>query len=112
MSLVSAIDTLLAFVKDRDEIPRSEMPRFYELDQRVFALAFKHGLHSAVPKQHEVERPQTHPSQLDLPPIVFEGKTSLPGDWLPAPGGFVPISEGHWEQDMLALRALAADQMK
>jgi hypothetical protein len=103
--LQQAIDALLEFVEAHlNEIPRAEMPRFQELDGQVFRLAFQLGLDRALPQHEDLDR---QVSGLDLPPAMFEGKTNLPGDWLPMPEGFMLCPCSRWKEDLLALRALA-----
>jgi hypothetical protein len=79
MTLSQAIDDLLAFVEARKTIPRSEMERFRELDEAVFMAAVGRNWHSTLPTQSELERPMYSPG-LDLSPVMFEGRTRLPGD--------------------------------
>jgi hypothetical protein len=121
-SLMGAIDALLSFIEEctkvREDpkgalgrfILRSEMERFRELDELVFRLAFKAGLLAALPQKDDVEHELlgTQREELDRPRVMFEGKTNLPGDW--AEGVFMPVWEGRWKADVLALRALAADK--
>jgi hypothetical protein len=108
-TFASAFDRFFAFVKSHPhEILRSEMELYYELDMQLYVQAFSRNLDRALPKQHEVERPLYHPSLPQLPPVIFEGKTNLPGDWIN--NSFIHCAFPRWERDMIALRALAETQ--
>ena len=127
-SLTQAIDALMSFVQECNqarEDPKgafgqfmfpSDVDRFRELDKQVFVLAHDAGLHDALPKQHEVERPLyapgvpgCDPNAPDFRPVQFLGKTNLPGDWTEnqTPNVFMLHPGARWKDDMDALRALA-----
>jgi hypothetical protein len=84
--LVAAIDAALAHVRAcPDEMSRAEVDHFHELADAVYLLAVREGLAHAAPQMPEL-RPQLEScgSELALPPVQFEGKLNLPGDWAPA----------------------------
>ena len=102
MSLVNAIDTLLAYV-DEHELDYEfnfdfEVRQFEDLDRVVYVEAHKRGFVSELPPQDS--------SSFSSPP-TFLGKTNLPGNWLIG-GRFVPTPTRRWRGDLLALRTLAA----
>jgi pyrimidine deaminase RibD-like protein len=126
--LVRAIDALLSFIRECDQVRedprgafgrfilRSEMDRFRELDTQVFLLAHEAGLLEALPRQDELKQqmyhpdvPMCRPNDPDSPLVQFEGKTNLPGDW--TPDYFMPVWDGRWKEDMAVLRALAESRM-
>jgi hypothetical protein len=107
--LVEAIKAAMQFVDGRDDwnpMSREEVDRFKELSGRVFILTVEAGLESALPQTANLER-QCHDP--DLPPVQFEGKLNLPGDWNFLTGKFEPVqtSRGRWAEDMEWLLHLA-----
>ena len=109
-NLVESIDSAVAFVrKCGQEMARSEMNQFHELAQRVYVLAFEAGLDGALPQVAEL-KPQVE--SLGLPPVQFESKLNLPGDWEPLrtltdKGNFLVGRAPRWFDDMDTLRLLA-----
>lgn len=109
--LIKALDEAVAYVREHpDEMTRSEVDAFYPLAERVYLLAFESGLHGALPKVPEL-RPQLESNDPPLPPVQFESKLNLPGDWDPlVPVGekkFLVCAPPRWFADMSALCALA-----
>lgn len=108
--LIAAIDALLRFVEtrrapksDAKAIRESKLPRFRELDRRVFKAALDCELDDKLPRPEVVERDWEFAEQRDR--LRFLGQTHLPYDQsgdlcLIFPGG-------RWTDDMLDLREMA-----
>jgi hypothetical protein len=128
-ALVAAIDEALAFVEAHpDRMTRVEVDRFHQLAGPVYILAVRAGLSGSLPQVPELQ-PQLEAQGLSLPPVEFESKLNLPGDWdlaeawdygmaPPGPGGelppvpermFLPVATPRWLADLAALRRRAED---
>lgn len=108
--LVSAIDALLKFVQEHQEIKIDELPEFRELDTRVYVLAVQAGIQRELPDQAELFQLYDK----DMPEsAVYEGKCNLPGDWWPKNAFdpnrvFMTVPTGRWLDAMLSFRSLAS----
>lgn len=94
MSLVQAIDALLAFV-DEQPIPVEGDRRdsFDALDGAVYVEACRAGLKGELPERR--------------PDGEYLGQTNLPGFWLIWPHHFTPTGLRAWRGKLQSLRALA-----
>ena len=95
VNLVEAIDLAKDFVQncrdgDRHEMTREDVNRLYDLAQQVHRLAFALGVADALPRAAELQ-PQLESGA--LPPVQFESKLNLPGDWDYLAGPVRDISE-------------------
>ncbi len=131
MSLREAIDRAVDCVRAHpDQMTRAEVDEFYKLADEVYVLAFRANLADALPRVPEL-RPQLESDLLSLPPVQFESKLNLPGDWDNAPSldddglplmrsslndttdyeptqrAFLVCASPRWFHDMETLRALA-----
>jgi len=112
MSLTQAIDEAVDFVcAHSDQMTRAEMDEFQRLTESVYVSAFRAKLTDALPKVSELI-PQLESSDPPLPPVQFESKLHLPGDWDPVlpPDGerpFLVCASPRWFHDMEVLRSLA-----
>jgi hypothetical protein len=86
MSLAQAVQNAIQFVSGHpNTMTRAEVDEFHRLSDAVYDLAHAAGLAGALPKVDEL-LPQLQSDELALPPVQFEGKLNLPGDWdRPAP---------------------------
>jgi hypothetical protein len=83
MSLLQAIDTACAFVRDHPEqMTCAEVAQFERLADQVYVLAEPMGLASALPQVPKL-LPELESTDSPTPPIQFISKLKLPGDWDP-----------------------------
>jgi hypothetical protein len=87
---------------------RAEVEEFHRLAEVVYALAFPAGLSGALPQVPEL-RPQLESNlpELTLPPVQFESKLNLPGDWnpeMPDDDDDAPLVPPRWQDDLPAVR--------
>jgi hypothetical protein len=81
MSLVQAIDQAVAYVHAHpDQMTRAELEEFSRLAESVYFGAIQADLIQALPQVPEL-RPQLESADPPLPPVQFETKLNLPGDW-------------------------------
>jgi hypothetical protein len=126
MSLTEAIDRVVIYVRKHPErMTRAEIEEFRGLAEDVYLLAFRVGLDRALPQVPEM-RPQVESNEPALPPVQFESKLNLPGDWdmippcdddgLPTSGPLQPVflvcASPRWFHDMATVRKLAEAQNK
>ena len=81
MSLTKAIDRAVEYVQAHpDQMTRNDVDEFHRLADEVYLLAFRAELVGALPHVPEL-RPQLESELPPLPPVQFESKLNLPGDW-------------------------------
>src|SRR4051812_13047880 len=82
MSLLNAVELLLAFVaerRSRGEFTTAEVAEFKRLDEEVYLLATQSNLQAELPQFHVMERAVSS-VELSIPPKLL-GHSNLPGDW-------------------------------
>src|SRR5262245_47418990 len=83
--LASALRGVLAHIREHpDFMTRNEMNWFHELAMRVCVEAVKTGLGERLPKVPELAPALAHPGMPELPPVQYESRLYLPGDWTDA----------------------------
>ena len=122
MSLVSSIDAAVEYVRAHsDFMSEAQVEEFRSLAERVYLQSFRAGIADAIPKVPEL-RPEVESSDPPLPPVQFETKLNLPGDWdngpirdddEPLPFGIQRNADGTFRPDAKVSRqAMAAFLMR
>lgn len=79
--LVRYIDAAIEFVrKHLDWMTRDEVAEFHRLAEEVYLAACRAGIADSIPKIPDL-RPAIESNDPPLPPVQFESKLNLPGDW-------------------------------
>jgi hypothetical protein len=86
MSLTTAIDEALDYLRAHpEEMTRDELDEFRDLAEAVYIGAVQAGFAGALPQVPEM-KPALESQEPVLPPVQFETKLNLPGDWDPVIG--------------------------
>ena len=105
--MTSPVKQAVDFVRAHpQQMTRIELDTFKQIADEVYLMAIEAGVVEAIPKVPEL-RPQLESQDPPLPPVQFESKLNLSGDWgTTTPDVYMVCAAPRWFEDMGMLAEL------
>jgi hypothetical protein len=105
--MTSPVKQAVDFVRAHpQQMTRTELDEFKQIADEVYLMAIEAGVVEAIPKVPEL-RPQLESQDPPLPPVQFESKLNLSGDWgTTTPDVYMVCAAPRWFEDMEMLSDL------